>query len=371
MIATWQPPAVAPAAEGTDVLLRHEGALGHITLNRPRAINALTLEMVRQLHVALDELAAHPSIEVVLIDGAGDRGLCAGGDIVALQRSAIEGTEEARTFWAEEYALNARIANFPKPVVAILDGIVMGGGIGLAGHASHRLATERLMAAMPEVGIGFAPDVGGTWLLSRAPGELGTHIALTAGRVGAVDAVLIGLADQVIARSAVPAVIDDLRTGDLDLALSVAARHPAPAELPPGALAEARPWIDGAYASDDAEAIVAALEARPESEAHEAAGAIRRASPTSVKVTLRALRSARALPSLEAALEQELEISCGFLRTADFVEGVRAQVIDKDRNPRWEPPRLEEVGDGIVDAFFTGAAAEAAAAGNDPEGRLR
>lgn len=369
MITTWQPPQVAPAAEGTDVLLRHEGALGHITLNRPRAINALTLEMVRQLHVALDELAAHPSIEVVVIDGAGDRGLCAGGDIVALQQSAIDGTDEARTFWAEEYALNARIARFEKPIVAIMDGIVMGGGIGLAGHASHRLATERLMAAMPEVGIGFAPDVGGTWLLAHAPGELGTHLALTAGRVGAVDAVLIGLADQVVARAAVPQLIDDLSTGDLDLALSVAARHPEPADLRPGVLAAARPWIDAAYAGDSAEAIVAALEARPEDAAHEAAAAIGKASPTSVKVTLRALREAAALPSLEAALAHELEISCGFLRSADFVEGIRAQVVDKDRNPRWQPPRLEEVDDAIVDAFFPGVAAEAAPA--EPQGRTR
>jgi enoyl-CoA hydratase len=352
MIGAWQTPAVAPVAEGTDVLLWREGPLGRIRLNRPAAINALTLEMVRQLHVCLDELAANDAVAVVLLDGAGERGLCAGGDIVALQQSAIDGTDEARTFWSEEYALNARIARFSKPIVAIMDGIVMGGGIGLAGHASHRIATERLMAAMPEVGIGFAPDVGGTWLLSRAPGELGTHIALTAGRAGAVDAVLLGLADQIVPCAALTQLADDLQGGDVDGALAAAARAPGDS-LPSGSLAEARPWIDACYAGDSAEAIVAALEARPEPAAVKAAAAIRRASPTSVKVTLRALRDAATLPTLEAALEQELRISCGFLGTPDFPEGIRAQVIDKDRSPRWQPPRLEDVDGALVDRFFT------------------
>lgn len=352
MIAEWQAPAVAPAAEGTDVLVRRTGALGRITLNRPRAINALTLEMVRQLHVALDELAADDGVEVLLIDGAGDRGFCAGGDIVALQQSAIDGTDAARTFWAEEYAMNARIARFAKPIVVVMDGIVMGGGIGIGGHASHRLVTERLTAAMPEVGIGFAPDVGGTWLLTRSPGELGTHLALTAGRAGALDAIALGLADDVVALSAVPQLIEDLATGDIDLALAVAARAPTP-DLAEASLVGARAWIDDAYRADSAEAIVAALGAHPEPAAQKAAAAIRRASPTSVKVTLRALREARGLGSLEAALEQELRISCGFLRGGDFIEGIRAQVVDKDRNPKWDPPTLEEVSDDLVDAFFT------------------
>lgn len=352
MIGAWQAPAVRAEAEGTDVLLRRDGALGRLTLNRPKAINALTLEMVRQLHAALDELADDPAVRVVLIDGAGERGLCAGGDIVALQRSAIEGTDEARTFWAEEYALNARIARYPKPVVAIMDGIVMGGGIGLAGHAQHRLATERLMAAMPEVGIGFAPDVGGTWLLAHAPGELGTHLALTAGRAGAADAVLLGLADRVIAHEVAGDLIAALAGGGaVDAAIdAVASAHPQ--EVPPGDLGADRAWIDACYTHAEAEVIVAALDARPEERAHAAAAAIRRASPTSVKVTLAALRRARALPSLEAALEQELTVSTGFLRCADFVEGIRAQVVEKDRNPRWAPSRLEEVHPDLVDAFF-------------------
>src|SRR5690349_4605424 len=193
-------PATEPNATDTDVLVRTAGALGRLTLNRPKAINALSLEMVRQIQVGLDRFEQDDAITVVLLDGAGDRGLCAGGDIIALRDAAQSGEHEpAHTFWAEEYVLNARIASYPKPIVAIMDGVVMGGGIGLAGHASHRLATERLISAMPEVGIGFAPDVGGTWLLSRGEGELGTHLALTGDRLGAHDAIAAGLADRIVA----------------------------------------------------------------------------------------------------------------------------------------------------------------------------
>lgn len=343
----------ASADEGASVLLRREGALARLTLNRPRAINALTLEMVRRLHAALDQLERDGSVHAVLLDGAGERGFCAGGDIVALHRSAQQGTADARTFWREEYALNARIANFSLPIVAIMDGIVMGGGIGLAGHARHRIATERLTAAMPEVGIGFAPDVGGTWLLSRAPGELGTHLALTATRVGAADALLVGLADAVIE----PGDVDALR-GELALAGSpgevdaIVRRHTSASTLAGGELAAQRGWIDQACAGDDPLAIVRALERAPSPAGQAAAAAIRRASPTSVAVTLRALRDARGLPSLEAALARELEISCALLRHPDFVEGVRAQVIDKDRQPHWQPSSLEQLDPAAIDRLF-------------------
>jgi enoyl-CoA hydratase len=342
-------PAAAPNGVDTDVLLRTNGALGRITLNRPKAINALSLEMVRQIQVALDQLEADPAIEAVLFDGAGDRGFCAGGDIVALHRSAVDGTDEARIFWTEEYALNARIASFRKPVVAIMDGIVMGGGIGLAGHATHRLATERLVSAMPEVGIGFAPDVGASWIFSRTPGELGTHLALTGSRLGAVDAIAAGLADHVVAVGALPALIEALASGDIEGAIDRAAA--VAVEVPDGELDGSRAWIAAAYAHDRAEDIVAALQAREEPAAHDAAKRILRASPTSVKVTLRELRTAAALTSLEAALREELRVSCGLLG-ADFAEGVRAQVIDKDRQPTWQPSRLEDVGDAAVERCF-------------------
>jgi len=339
---------------GTDeVLARRNGALGRITLNRPKAINALNLAMVRAIEAALDALLADDAVQVVLLDGTGERGFCAGGDIVGLRDSALGDGSAARAFWAEEYRLNARIARFAKPVVAVMDGIVMGGGIGLAAHASHRLATERLLSAMPEVGIGFAPDVGGTWLLSRGPGELGTHLALTGERLGARDAIAAGLADRIVAADAVDRLVADLADGDLEAALERAAAHPV--DVPDGRPASDRAWIDAAYAHDRVEEIAAALQERPEEAAAEALKALRRGSPTSLKVTLRALRDARDLPDLESALEREYRISTAFLDHPDFVEGIRAQVVDKDRSPTWTPPTLEAVDEDAVERFLAPA----------------
>jgi enoyl-CoA hydratase len=338
------------AAEDGPVLAAVEGAMGHITLNRPKAINALTLEMVRLIDLALTRFELDPAVSVVVLDGAGERGFCAGGDIVALQESAKQGTDDARIFWSEEYALNARIADYPKPIVAIMDGVVMGGGIGLAGHASHRLATERLVSAMPEVGIGFAPDVGGTWLLSRQDGELGTHLALTGARIGARDAIAAGLADRIVAAEAIPELLLDLRDGDVDGSILTA--EEVEVDLPAGNLVAARRWIAECYAHDTVEEIVAALKASRELPAKASAIGILAKSPTSLKVTLRALRSAAELPSLEDALRQELRVSVGFLRHPDFAEGIRAQVVDKDRKPRWNPARLEDVDAASLEPFF-------------------
>ena len=333
------------------VIIEREGALGHLTLNRPKAINALTLEMVRLIDAALTSWENDAKVRYVLLDGAGERGFCAGGDIVVCADAAR--TRElgpAQDFWREEYELNARIAHYPKPIVAIMDGIVMGGGIGLTSHASHRLATERLVAAMPEVGIGFAPDVGGTYLLAHAPGELGTHLALTGGRMRAGDALEAGLADRTIDLDALPGLIERLRSGaTLETALGAAAT----ATAEPSQLAQARAWIDAAYAADDVESIVAALESRPEPEARAAAETIAGKSPTSLKVTLRALREARLTPNLEPCLNAEYRISLAFLDTPDFVEGVRAALVDKDRDPHWSPATLEAVDDATIDRFFT------------------
>jgi enoyl-CoA hydratase len=332
------------------VIAVREGAVGHLTLNRPRAINALTLEMVRLIDTALTLWERDGSVQYVLLDGAGERGFCAGGDIVVCADAAR--TRElgpAQDFWREEYRLNAHIARYPKPIVAIMNGVVMGGGIGLASHASHRIATPGLIAAMPEVGIGFSPDVGGTYLLSRAPGELGAHFALTAGRMNAADALVMGLADRVIEGDAVPALAEAMAEGaPLEATLSA-----APAATPePSALPAARTWIDAAYAGDDAGAILAALSARTEPEAQAAAEAMGSKSPTSLKVTLRALREARARPSLESCLDGEYRIALGFLDTPDFIEGVRAALVDKDRQPHWNPASINGVPDAATDRFF-------------------
>jgi enoyl-CoA hydratase len=294
--------------------------------------------------------AADDRVATVLIDGAGDRSFCAGADIRVLRDSAIAGDARARIFFAEEYILNARIARYAKPVVAILDGIAMGGGIGLACHASHRVGTDRLSAAMPEAGIGFTPDVGSTFLLSRAPGELGTHLALTGAVVGAKDAALCGLVDTVIGHTSVPTLIDAFRDGDHVAALDDAQLDSVPSS--PGELAQSRSWIDHCYAQDQPADILDRLERHGSEDARAAAGTIRSRSPTSVTVGLRALRQARALPSLEACLDQEFRVSCRFLSTPDFVEGIRAQIVDKDRNPRWSPRSLADVAANEVDRYF-------------------
>lgn len=331
------------AAPQRDVVARREGALGHLTLNRPAAHNALTLAMVRDIGAALDAWVRDPQVRVVLIDGAGDRAFCAGGDIRALYEAARVGRHAVLTaFFGAEYRLNARIARFPKPVVAAMDGVTMGGGIGLGAHASHRVVTERSALAMPEVRIGFAPDVGGTYLLGRAPGQLGLHLALTGGRLHAADALLCGLADRHLAVGR----LHDLRVGlarcrdggDVSALLDGLASAPAP-----GSLAAARGWIDRCYADDTVEGIVAALEQAPEPDARAAAAEIADNAPTSLKVTLQALREARH-SDLDACLAREFAVAQSITRQPDFVEGVRAAVVDKDRRPHWHPSRLADVG---------------------------
>lgn len=329
------------------VLTQVTGHLGRITLNRPRAINALTLEMVKIIDRTLGRLAAADDVRAVLITGAGDRGLCAGGDIRAIHADAVAGGSASLDFWTDEYRLNAAIARYPKPVVAWMDGLVMGGGIGISGHASHRLVTERSRLAMPEVGIGFHPDVGGSWLLSHAPGQVGTHLALTGAAIGAADALYAGLADHYVPAARLPELTAALSR--LDVAEAIAAvAEPAP----PGELAAARAWIDECYAAETVPEILDRLRAHPAAGAQAAAKEIATKSPTSLIVTLRSLRTAATLPSLEAAIRQEYRLSAAMFRRPDLAEGVRAQIIDKDRNPAWHPPTLADVDPATIDSFF-------------------
>lgn len=330
------------------VLLRTAGRAAHIVLNRPRAINALNHAMVRRIDEALSVWEQDPAVETVVVTGAGERGLCAGGDIRAVHDDARYGDgTAAAAFWYDEYRLNARIARFPKPYVALMDGIVMGGGVGVSAHGSVRIVTERSRIAMPETGIGFVPDVGGTYLLGRAPGETGTHLALTGEQIGADAALACGLADHFVASSSLPALLDDLSV--LPVAEAVA-RHERPA--PGSEWTTRREWIDACYRGDTIEAIVERLAARPEPAAREAARTLLSRSPTALKVTLASMRRARRLDSLERVLEQEYLVSCAALSTADLVEGVRAQVVDKDRQPRWSPAALGEVTEKDVERFF-------------------
>jgi enoyl-CoA hydratase len=307
------------------VLARVEGRLGRITLNRPAAINALTHEMVVLIASALDAWRDDDVVETVLLDGAGERGFCAGGDVVALARSGAE----ADAFWRAEYRLNATIARYPKPVVAFMDGLVLGGGVGLACHASHRLVTERSKVGLPETGIGFLPDVGATWLLSRAPGELGLFAALTNRMLTPPEAIELGLADDYVERDDLELLAISLRDAPPDEVL----RGFALAVLPSGLL-DQREWIDWSLAGDDLSEMLRRLDAGDD-EAHEAGRVIRSKSPTASAVTIAALRSAVGAASLEDALVTELRTAVRLAEFPDFAEGVRAQLVDKDRSPRW------------------------------------
>ena len=334
-----------------EVLLARTGHLGHIILNRPAAINALTGTMVSLIAAALEDWEHDDGVATVLLSGAGERGLCAGGDIVAIYRDAAgDGTESAE-FWAREYDLNARISSYPKPYVALMDGMVLGGGVGVSAHARHRIVTERTKVGMPETGIGFIPDVGGTYLLSRAPGELGTHAALTAALMTGADALLLGLADTFMPSYRLEALTAALATGPAAEVISGFAET-----APPAPLAAQQGWIDECYRHDDVETIVDALQRSRDADANRAAGVVLRKSPTALKVTLESLRRARELPDLAAVLEQEYQVSLHALASPDFAEGVRAQLIDKDRSPRWQPATLAGVGTADVQAYFEPAA---------------
>lgn len=330
-----------------DVQFLVESGIGRITLNRPRALNSLNHGMVLAMLDHLETWRADPGVRAVLIDGAGDRGLCAGGDIRAIYEDARAGGTASLPFWADEYRLNLLISRYPKPYLALMDGLVMGGGVGVSAHGSHRIVTERSRVGMPETGIGFVPDVGGTYLLSRTPGELGTHIALTAGAISGPDAIHCGLADHFVSSERIPDLLDALTSRPTDDALALIA-EPAP----PSALAGDAAWIDHCYAADTVEEILARLHAAGDAAAT-AAKEIEAKSPTALKVTLRALRSAAAMPDLETVLAQEYRISAHALSTAEFAEGIRAQIIDKDRAPKWSPATLSEVDDRIVDAYFS------------------
>ncbi|MGV2921277.1 enoyl-CoA hydratase/isomerase family protein [Streptomyces alfalfae] len=342
------PSSDAPS-DDAPVLLRREGRAAYAVLNRPRAINALNHAMVGLLSRALTDWEGDPSVETVVLTGAGERGLCAGGDIRSIHDDVTAGRPAApAAFWYDEYRLNARIARFPKPYVAVMDGIVMGGGVGVSAHGGVRVVTERSRIAMPETGIGFVPDVGGTYLLTRTPGELGTHLALTGSPVTAGDALLCGLADHYVPSERLP----ELTAALAELPAADAVRR-YEAAAPEAELAEHREWIDHCYAAGAVEEIVDRLHASGDRHAEEAAETLLAKSPTALKVTLAALRRARELPDLEAVLAQEYHVSCALLDAPDLPEGIRAQVVDKDRRPRWSPAELARVTEADVARCFT------------------
>jgi enoyl-CoA hydratase len=288
------------------------------------------------------------------LEGAGERGLCAGGDIRALYESSKVKGDLGKILWREEYILNARIAAFPKPYVAFMDGIVMGGGVGLSAHGRHRVVTERTRLAMPEVGLGFFPDVGGTWLLSRSPGEIGTYFGLTGQTMSGPDAVYARFADAVVPSSKLAALREaliSLGAGAGSAEVKTAIDLFATGEIA-GPVAAIQPRIDTWFAHERMEDIVGALQRDGSELAQSTLKTLNEKSPRGMVVALKLLRLARASSSLEQCLVREYRAALEVFSSDDFREGVRAAVIDKDRNPRWSPPRIEDVTPEMIAPYF-------------------
>ena len=334
-----------------DITVRELGTLRRLTLNRPKALNALTLGMADTMTKYLRAWAGDEAVGAVLIDGAGERGLCAGGDLRALYDAAKAKDSLPEKFWATEYHLDALIARYSKPVVAIMDGTVMGGGVGISAHAAHRVVTERSSIAMPEVSIGYFPDVGASFILARAPGWVGTHLALTGERIAGADAIYCGLADVQIpvARLAdLPVRLADCRTAqDAATQLKEISVKPAAGKLP-----GMRHWIDECYSAQNVEEILARLSASKIDGARSALATLQKMSPTSLKITLRNIRAAVSFQTVEESFQQDYRISLACIAEHDFIEGIRATIVDKDRNPVWQPATLKDVTEEIVDRHF-------------------
>jgi enoyl-CoA hydratase len=340
-------------AEG-DLVAGKEGSLGVIRLNRPKAINAVTLEMFHDIDRALDAFEKDPAVAVILLEGAGERGLCAGGDIRALWESSRVKGDLGKILWRDEYILNARIKKFPKPYVAFMDGIVMGGGVGLSAHAAHRVVTDKTKLAMPEVGLGFFPDVGGTWLLSHSPGDIGTYFGLTGQTMNGPDAIHAKFADAVVPSAKLPALREALtKAGSGATSADVAKlieRFSTGETAGPVAAQQAK--IDALFSCDRMEDIVAALQRDGSDFAQATLKTLNEKSPRGMVVTLKLLRLARAARSLEECLVREYRAALEVFASDDFREGVRAAVIDKDRSPKWSPPRIEDVTPAMVAPYF-------------------
>jgi len=334
-----------------DLLVRSDGALRRITLNRPQALNAITLDMALAMTALLREWESDPEAAAVLLDGAGGRAFCAGGDIRALYDAAKTGDSLPARFWATEYKLNVLIARYPKPLIAVMDGLVMGGGVGLSAHAAHRVVTDRSAIAMPEVGIGFFPDVGACFLLARTPGYIGTYLALTGDRIGAADAIHCGLADVHVPADRL-GELPSVLAGCHSRAEVRASLEGLSAALAPARLQNEREWISACYGADELETIVMRLSACHAKPARAALDAMRKASPTSLKVALRNIRSAATFKKVEESFQQDYRIALACIAAHDFREGIRATIIDKDRNPRWRPDKIEAVTPDIVDRHF-------------------
>ncbi len=337
-----------------DILFERRGAAGIVTLNRPNALNAVTHAMALRLRVQLDRWADDDAVTRIVVTAAGERAFSAGGDIRALYDLGKAGQhDEALQFWRDEYPLNAAIKNYRKPYVALIDGIAMGGGVGVSVHGSHRVAGDRFSFAMPEVGIGFFPDVGATWFLARMPGELGTYCALTGERFGIADAIKSGIATHHVPSARFAALLEGL-TGAVSVDAVLAAFSELPGE---GLITQHKAAIDRLFAGDLVENIVAALDREAASGggdaewARKTAATIRTKSPLSLKLALAQVRRGKDW-DFDTCMRMEFRIVSRIIHGHDFYEGVRAVIVDKDNQPRWQPATLADVGEAEIECHF-------------------
>jgi enoyl-CoA hydratase len=341
-------------ASAAEILFERRGAAGVVTLNRPKALNAVTRAMALDLHAQLDAWADDPAITRVVITAAGERAFSVGGDIRALYEFGVAGRyDEALQFWRDEYPLNVAIKNYRKPYVALIDGMVMGGGVGVSVHGSHRVAGDRFQFAMPEVGIGFFPDVGATWFLPRLPGELGAYCALTGERFGAADALAAGIVTHRVPSARFGALIDGL-TGTVSVdAVLAAFSEPGSG----GPIQTRRAAIDRLFAGSSVEDILAALDREAASASADAEWAaktvatMRTKSPLSLKIALAQVRRGKNW-DFKTCMRAEFRIVSRVIHGHDFYEGVRAVIVDKDNKPRWQPATLREVSEAEVERHF-------------------
>ena len=323
--------------EGIEI--RIEGRAGRITLDRPQALNALSHDMCRAIDAALIDWAADDRVALVVIDAVGDKAFCAGGDIAEMYRTGRAGDlDHGRRFWADEYRMNARLFHFPKPVVSLMQGFTMGGGVGVGCHGSHRVVCETSRIAMPECGIGLIPDVGGTLLLSRAPGRIGEYLGITGARMGPGDAIHAQFADYYIPRDRWAALTETLcATGDWE-AVDRAALPP-----PESPLAADQPDIDALFAGETIRDILNLLRLSEAPVAARTLEMLAKNSPLSVACTVELVHRARLRDTIENALEQEYRFTHRAMEKGDFLEGIRAAIIDKDKTPVWRHAALDAV----------------------------
>ena len=331
-----------------EILVGRDGGLGRLTLNRPQALHALTTVMCSTCITVLSDWRRDPAVQAVLIDHSGERGFCAGGDIRMLADSGADDGRLARAFFFTEYRLNHLLFSYPKPVIAVMDGITMGGGVGLSAPARYRLATERTTFAMPETGIGLFPDVGGGWFLPRLPGRIGLWLALTGARIKAADCLHAGLATHHVPSERLPELKAALAENPSDIDALLAQFHVDPGPAP---LLAHRAELDAAFGQGSVEAILAALEAGSDW-ARAQALALRTKSPQTLKVAFRQLALGLAAPDFAANMAMEYRIGARVVQRHDFLEGVRAVIVDKDNAPKWDPATLEGVGEDLLDAIF-------------------